>query len=76
MLLLSLGYGVIRVLGKGDNMKISVTKYSDKYAKVLISHDSVNFDFEMLSKHELEEFLLPLSEAVEDIKDVLKSLKE
>jgi hypothetical protein len=56
-------------------MTISVRLYSKKYAKVAISHESVKFEPEMMSKDELKDLLVSLREGVDCIESVIESLE-
>jgi len=56
-------------------MTISVRLWSKKYAKVAISHESVKFEPEMMSKDELKDLLVSLREGVDCIESVIESLE-
>jgi hypothetical protein len=56
-------------------MTISVRLWSKNYAKVAISHESVKFEPEMMSKDELKDLLVSLREGVDCIESVIESLE-
>ena len=56
-------------------MKVDTRLYSKLHAKVSISHDSVEFEPEIISKSELEDFLYSLKNDVELIESVLEHME-
>ena len=56
-------------------MTINVGLYSKMHAKVSISHDSVEFEPEIISKSELEDFLYSLKNDIELIESVLEHME-
>ncbi len=56
-------------------MTIDVRLYSKKHAKVVISHEGVNFDPEMLTKEDLEELLGSLRISIGCIEFIIDAME-
>jgi len=55
-------------------MRITVKQYSRLHANVNITHNNVSFEREMMSKHELEEFIQALQCDIEQAEKALEGM--